>query len=122
MPFQFRANWSRLTDATADVFSPMMAYEGLMASFLVASFLGILLFDVSRWAQFFAPPACHRMTILARRASDTLIQRNEPRCQLDKARRHRTRSTNVLPPDRKPTPQARAADIDRGRSPAIPEG
>src|SRR6185312_8265939 len=33
MPFQFGTNWSRFTDATADVLSPMMAYEGLMAFF-----------------------------------------------------------------------------------------
>ena len=34
MPFQFGTNWSRFTDATADVLSPMMAYEGLTAFFL----------------------------------------------------------------------------------------
>ena len=34
MPFQFGTNWSQFTDATADVLSPMMAYEGLMAFFL----------------------------------------------------------------------------------------
>jgi len=57
MPFQFGTNWSRFTDATADVLSPMMAYEGLMAFFLEASFLGVLLFGrrlVPRWAHFFA--------------------------------------------------------------------
>lgn len=57
MPFQFGTNWSRFTDASADVLSPMMAYEGLMAFFLEASFLGVLLFGrrlVPRWAHFFA--------------------------------------------------------------------
>ena len=57
MPFQFGTNWSRFTDATADVLSPLLAYEGLMAFFLEASFLGILLFGrklVPRWAHFFA--------------------------------------------------------------------
>src|ERR1043165_2545790 len=57
MPFQFGTNWSRFTDATADVLSPMMAYEGLMAFFLEASFLGILLFGrklVPAWAHFLA--------------------------------------------------------------------
>ena len=57
MPFQFGTNWSRFTDATADVLSPMMAYEGLMAFFLEASFLGVLLFGrrlVPRWAHFLA--------------------------------------------------------------------
>jgi cytochrome bd-type quinol oxidase subunit 1 len=33
MPFQFGTNWSRFTDATADVLSPLLAYEGLMAFF-----------------------------------------------------------------------------------------
>ena len=57
MPFQFGTNWSRFTDATADVLSPMMAYEGLMAFFLEASSLGVLLFGrrlVPKWAHFFA--------------------------------------------------------------------
>lgn len=57
MPFQFGTNWSRFTDATADVLSPLMAYEGLMAFFLEASFLGVLLFGrrlVPSWAHFFA--------------------------------------------------------------------
>ena len=57
MPFQFGTNWSRFTDATADVISPMMAYEGLMAFFLESSFLGVLLFGrklVPNWAHFFA--------------------------------------------------------------------
>jgi cytochrome bd ubiquinol oxidase subunit I len=57
MPFQFGTNWSRFTEATADVLSPLMAYEGLMAFFLEASFLGVLLFGrrlVPPWAHFFA--------------------------------------------------------------------
>jgi len=57
MPFQFGMNWSRFTDATADVISPLLAYEGLMAFFLEASFLGVLLFGrrlVPTWAHFFA--------------------------------------------------------------------
>ena len=44
MPFQFGTNWSRFTDAAADVISPLLSYEGLMAFFLEASFLGVLLF------------------------------------------------------------------------------
>ncbi|HXD44378.1 MAG TPA: cytochrome ubiquinol oxidase subunit I [Pseudolabrys sp.] len=57
MPFQFGTNWSRFTDTTADIISPLMAYEGLMAFFLEASFLGVLLFGrklVPHWAHFFA--------------------------------------------------------------------
>lgn len=55
MPFQFGTNWSRYADATANVLSPLFAYEGLTAFFLEASFLGVLLFGrnlVPRWAHF----------------------------------------------------------------------
>jgi cytochrome d ubiquinol oxidase subunit I len=57
MPFQFGTNWSRFTDSTADVLSPLLAYEGLLAFFLESSFLGVLLFGrrlVPPWAHFFA--------------------------------------------------------------------
>ena len=57
MPFQFGTNWSRFSDATANVISPLLAYEGLTAFFLEATFLGVLLFGrhlVPRWAHFFA--------------------------------------------------------------------
>jgi cytochrome d ubiquinol oxidase subunit I len=57
MPFQFGTNWSRFSDATADVLSPLLAYEGLMAFFLESAFLGVLLFGrslVPRWAHFVA--------------------------------------------------------------------
>src|SRR5689334_19669935 len=36
MPFQFGTNWSRYSDATANVVGPLMAYEGLTAFFLEA--------------------------------------------------------------------------------------
>jgi cytochrome d ubiquinol oxidase subunit I len=57
MPFQFGTNWSRFADATANVVSPLMAYEGLMAFFLEAAFLGVLMFGRERvppWMHFFA--------------------------------------------------------------------
>ena len=57
MPFQFGTNWSRYSDATSNVLSPLLAYEGLTAFFLEAAFLGVLLFGrnlVPRWAHFFA--------------------------------------------------------------------
>ena len=57
MPFQFGTNWSRFSDAAANVISPMLGYEDLMAFFLEATFLGVLLFGrnlVPRWAHFFA--------------------------------------------------------------------
>ena len=48
MPFQLGTNWSRFSDATANVLSPLLAYEGLTAFFLEAAFLGILLFGRDR--------------------------------------------------------------------------
>jgi cytochrome d ubiquinol oxidase subunit I len=57
MPFQFGTNWSRFSDAAANVISPMLAYEDLMAFFLEATFLGVLLFGralVPRWMHFVA--------------------------------------------------------------------
>src|SRR5215467_11842751 len=57
MPFQFGTNWSRYSDAIANVLSPIFAYEGLTAFFLEAAFLGVLLFGrklVPRWAHFVA--------------------------------------------------------------------
>jgi len=54
MPFQFGTNWSRYTDATGNVLGPLFAYEGLIAFFLEAGFLGILLFGRKR-----VPPLAH---------------------------------------------------------------
>jgi cytochrome d ubiquinol oxidase subunit I len=57
MPFQFGTNWSRFSDATANVLSPLLAYEGLTAFFLESAFLGVLLFGrtlVPRGAHFVA--------------------------------------------------------------------
>jgi cytochrome d ubiquinol oxidase subunit I len=57
MPFQFGTNWSRFSDATADIIGPLLAYEGLTAFFLEAAFLGVLLFGrklVPPWAHFTA--------------------------------------------------------------------
>lgn len=54
MAFQFGTNWSRYSDATADIVGPLMAYEGLMAFFLEAGFLGVLLFGRNR-----VPPFAH---------------------------------------------------------------
>ena len=57
MPFQFGTNWSRFSDATADIIGPLLAYEGLTAFFLEAAFLGVLLFGrklVPPWAHFVA--------------------------------------------------------------------
>src|SRR6476620_2573181 len=55
MPFQFGTNWSRYSDLTSNVLSPLLAYEGLTAFFLEAAFLGVLLFGrklVPPWTYF----------------------------------------------------------------------
>jgi cytochrome d ubiquinol oxidase subunit I len=57
MPFQIGTNWSRYADATSDVLGPLLAYEAMVAFFLEAGFLGILLFGrklVPPWAHFLA--------------------------------------------------------------------
>src|SRR6266849_968286 len=57
MPFQLGTTWSRFSDSTANVPSPLLAYEGLTAFFLESAFLGVLLFGrklVPRWAHFVA--------------------------------------------------------------------
>ncbi|MDE2447780.1 MAG: cytochrome ubiquinol oxidase subunit I [Gammaproteobacteria bacterium] len=57
MPFQFGTNWSRYAYGTANILSPLFAYEGLTAFFLESAFLGVLLFGrrlVPRWAHVVA--------------------------------------------------------------------
>jgi cytochrome bd-type quinol oxidase subunit 1 len=59
MPFQFGTNWSRFSDAAGNVISPLLAYEGLTAFFLEATFLGVLLFG-----RKLAPPSMHFVAAL----------------------------------------------------------
>jgi cytochrome bd ubiquinol oxidase subunit I len=59
MPFQFGTNWSRFSDATANVLSPLLAYEAVMAFFLEAAFLGVLLFG-----RRLVPPWAHSVAAL----------------------------------------------------------
>jgi cytochrome d ubiquinol oxidase subunit I len=54
MPFQFGTNWSRFSDVAGNIISPLLAYEGLFAFFLEATFLGVLLFG-----RKLVPPAMH---------------------------------------------------------------
>ncbi len=54
MPFQFGTNWSRFADHAGNVISPLLAYEGLTAFFLEATFLGVLLFG-----RKLVPPSMH---------------------------------------------------------------
>jgi cytochrome bd ubiquinol oxidase subunit I len=59
MPFQFGTNWSRFSDAAGNVISPLLAYEGLTAFFLEATFLGVLLFG-----RKLVPPSMHFLAAL----------------------------------------------------------
>jgi cytochrome bd ubiquinol oxidase subunit I len=59
MPFQFGTNWSRFSDAAGNVISPLLAYEGLTAFFLEATFLGVLLFG-----RKLVPPSMHFVAAL----------------------------------------------------------
>ena len=57
MPFQLGTNWSGLSDTAGNVLAPLLTYEGLIAFFLEAGFLGILLFGrklVPQWVHLFA--------------------------------------------------------------------
>jgi cytochrome bd ubiquinol oxidase subunit I len=54
MPFQFGTNWSRFADSAGNIISPLLAYEGLTAFFLEATFLGVLLFG-----RRLVPPPMH---------------------------------------------------------------
>jgi cytochrome d ubiquinol oxidase subunit I len=48
LSYQFGTNWSRFSVFASNVIGPMIGYEVLMAFFLEATFLGILLFGFSR--------------------------------------------------------------------------
>jgi cytochrome d ubiquinol oxidase subunit I len=57
MSYQFGTNWSRFSVVTGNVIGPLLGYEVLMAFFLEASFLGVMLFGwnrVPKWLHFFS--------------------------------------------------------------------
>lgn len=57
LEFEFGTNFSRFSQAVANVFSPLLAFEVMTAFFLEAGFLGIMLFGwerVSRGVHFLA--------------------------------------------------------------------
>lgn len=68
MTYQFGTNWSGYADRTGPVIGPLMAYEVLMAFFLEAGFLGVMLFGlgkVPRWMHFSATLAVAAGTFLS---------------------------------------------------------
>ena len=48
LEFEFGTNFSRFSQAVANVFSPLLAFEAMTAFFLEAGFLGIMLFGWNR--------------------------------------------------------------------------
>jgi cytochrome d ubiquinol oxidase subunit I len=57
MSYEFGTNWSVFSDRVANVLGPLLGFEVLVAFFLEASFLGIMLFGLGRVSQrmhFFA--------------------------------------------------------------------
>lgn len=48
LEFEFGTNFSRFSQSVANVFAPLLAYEGMTAFFLEAGFLGIMLFGWNR--------------------------------------------------------------------------
>jgi cytochrome d ubiquinol oxidase subunit I len=48
LSYQFGTNWSRFSVVAGNVIGPLMGYEVLMAFFLEATFLGVLLFGFDR--------------------------------------------------------------------------
>src|SRR6201999_3485369 len=54
LSYQFGTNWSRFSVVVGNVMGPLLGYEVLMAFFLEATFLGIMLFGADR-----VPPWLH---------------------------------------------------------------
>ena len=91
MPFQFGTNWSRYSDATANIVAPLMGYEGLTAFFLEAAFLGVLLFG-----RKLVPPWAHFASRVHGRDRHALLDVLDPRAQqLDADARRASRSSTA---------------------------
>jgi cytochrome d ubiquinol oxidase subunit I len=68
LSYQFGTNWSRYSAVLGNVVGPMIGYEVLVAFFLEATFLGILLFGWNRvppWLHTFAAVAIAFGTLLS---------------------------------------------------------
>src|SRR5215475_13080570 len=60
LSYQFGTNWSRFSVVVGNVIGPMIGYEVLMAFFLEATFLGVMLFGWKR-----VPPWLHVFSAVA---------------------------------------------------------
>src|SRR5207244_5773694 len=60
LSYQFGTNWSRYSAVLGNVIGPMIGYEVLVAFFLEATFLGVMLFGWKR-----VPPWLHTLSAVA---------------------------------------------------------
>ena len=60
LSYQFGTNWSRFSAVLGNVIGPMIGYEVIVAFFLEATFLGVLLFGWDR-----VPPWLHTLSAIA---------------------------------------------------------
>jgi len=60
LSYQFGTNWSRFSLAVGNVIGPLIGYEVLVAFFLEATFLGVMLFGWNR-----VPPWLHTLSAIA---------------------------------------------------------
>jgi cytochrome d ubiquinol oxidase subunit I len=60
LSYQFGTNWSRFSVVVGNVIGPMIGYEVLVAFFLEATFLGVMLFGWNR-----VPPWLHTLSAIA---------------------------------------------------------
>jgi cytochrome d ubiquinol oxidase subunit I len=60
LSYQFGTNWSRFSAVVGNVIGPMIGYEVLVAFFLEATFLGVMLFGWNR-----VPPWLHTLSAVA---------------------------------------------------------
>jgi cytochrome d ubiquinol oxidase subunit I len=67
LSYQFGTNWSRFSAIVGNVIGPMIGYEVLVAFFLEATFLGVMLFGWNRM-----PPWLHTLSAVAVAVGTTL--------------------------------------------------
>jgi cytochrome bd ubiquinol oxidase subunit I len=67
LSYQFGTNWSRFSIVVGNVIGPMIAYEVLVAFFLEATFLGVMLFGWNR-----VPPWLHTLSAITVAVGTTL--------------------------------------------------
>ena len=67
LSYQFGTNWSRFSVVVGNVIGPMIAYEVLVAFFLEATFLGVMLFGWNR-----VPPWLHTLSAVTVAVGTTL--------------------------------------------------